>query len=245
MANYEFDTSPQIYARVAGALLLVPIVAGGIGEAYIPATLIVSGDAAATAHSIQTSGLLFRVGFAFYLVEAVCDIALALLFYVLLSPVRRDLALLAVLFRLVSTSTFALAMLFYFASSIILSDSGYLEAFSADQIKSLAMLSIRIYGYGGGIYMLFHGIASILFGYLIFRSGYLPRITGALLALGGFGFVTRNFLLVLAPSYASNLLLLPAVLAGLVLTFWLIVKGVDVRKWEEVVTTRAVVEPGQ
>ena len=242
MANYEFDVSPQIYARIAGALLLVSIVAGGIGEAYIPATLIVSGDAAATAHNIQTSDLLFRIGFACYLVEAVCDIALALVFYVLLKPVRRDLALLAVLFRIVSTSTFAFAMLFYFASSIILGDGEYLEAFTADQLNSLAMLSIKIYGYGGGIYMLFHGIASILFGYLIFRSGYLPRIAGALLALGGFGFVSRNFLLVLAPAYASNLFLLPAVLAGLVLTFWLIVKGVDVRRWEEVVATRAAAE---
>ena len=81
--------------------------------------------------------------------------------------------------------------------------------------------------------MVFYGIPSILLGYLMFRSGYFPRILGALMALGGLGFVVRNFLLVLAPAWASSLLLLPMTLAVLPMTVWLLVKGIDVRKWEE------------
>ena len=94
------------------------------------------------------------------------------------------------------------------------------------------MLSPNFYGYGGGIFLVFYGVACVLRGYLIFRSGYLPKAIGALFALAGLGFVTRNFALVLAPAYASDLLLLPMFLAGVSLTVWLLVRGVDVPKWE-------------
>jgi hypothetical protein len=224
--------SIQTYARIAGVLFLLSMIAGGFGEFYVPTKLIVSRDAAATAKNITASMSLFRMSFASYLVEAVCDIALAWIFYVLLRPVRRDLALLAAFFGLVSTATFAIAELFYFAASFILGGADYLKTFSPEQLNSLAMLSLKFYGVGGGVFMVFYGIACILRGYLIFRSGYLPKVLGALLALAGLGFVAHNFLLVLAPAYASDFLLLPMFLAGVTLTVWFLAKGVDVPKWE-------------
>jgi len=90
-----------------------------------------------------------------------------------------------------------------------------------------------LYGYGAGIFMVFYGVPSILLGYLIFQSGYLPKFLGVLLALGGLGFVTRNFALVLAPASASSFFLLPMTLAAVSLTVWLLVRGVDVAKWEQ------------
>jgi hypothetical protein len=80
----------QRYARIAGVLFLLSFVGGGFGEAYVPSKLIVSADATTTAHNIKAFDFLFRMGFAGYLVEAVCDIALALIFYALLRPVHRD-----------------------------------------------------------------------------------------------------------------------------------------------------------
>jgi hypothetical protein len=225
-------TSVQTYARIAGVLFLLSIVAGGFGEFYVPSKLIVSGDAEATAKNIIAFDSLFRLSFAGYLVEAVCDIVLAWIFYVLLKPVRRDLALLAAFFGLVSTATFAVAELFYFAASFILGGADYLKTFSPEQINSLAMLSLKFYGVGGGVFMVFYGVGWVVRGYLIFRSDYLPKALGALLALAGLGFVTRNFLLVLAPAFASAILLFPMFLAGVSLTAWLLVKGVDVPKWE-------------
>jgi len=225
--------SAQKYARIAGVLFLITIVAGGFGEFYVPSTLIVSADATATANNIRASEWLFRLGFAGYLVEALCDIGLTLVLYVLLRRVHEELALLAAFFRLVSTAVFGAAELFYFAATFILGGAAYLKTFSPDQLNALALLSLKLYGYGGGIFMVFYGIPSILLGYLMFRSGYFPRILGALMALGGLGFVVRNFLLVLAPAWASSLLLLPMTLAVLPMTVWLLVKGVDVRKWEE------------
>jgi hypothetical protein len=223
---------PQTYARAAGVLFLLSMLAGGFGEFYVPSRLIVPGDAAATVRNIETSDAFFRLGFASYLVEAVCDITLTLIFYVLLRPVRRDLALLAAFFGLVSTALFAVAELFYFAGPVILQGAHSLKGFSPDQRDGLVMLSLRLYGYGSGIFMVFYGLACLLRGYLIFRSGFLPRVLGVLLAIAGLGFVTRNFLLVLVPALASDFLLLPMFLAGLALTVWLLVKGVDVPKWE-------------
>ena len=191
-------------------------------------------DATATANNIVASESLFRLGFASYLLEAMCDIALALILYVLLRPVRRDLSLLAAFFGLVSTATFAVAELFYyFGASLILGGAPYLKTFSPAQVNTLVQLLLKLYGTGGEIFMVFYGVAAILRGYLIFQSGYLPKFLGVLLALGGLGFVTRNFALVLAPAYASDFLLLPMFLAGVSLTGWFLVKGVDVSKWEE------------
>ena len=224
----------QTYARIAGLLFLISIVAGGFGELYVPTVLIVSGDPTATAKNIVASDLLFRMGFASYLVEAICDIALTLILYLLLRPVGRELALLTAFFRLVGTAIFAASELFYFAPAFILGGADYLKTFSPDQLNTLAYVSLRMYVYGGGLFFAFGGVGSILLGYLIFRSGYLPKILGALMALGGLGFVIRSFALALVPASASLgvILLLPTGLAMLSLTGWLLVKGVDVPKWE-------------
>jgi len=214
-------------------LFLLSMIAGGIGEMYVPSMLIVSTDAAKTAANLRSSDFLFRVGFATYLVEAICDVALAWILYVLLRPVHKDLALLAAFFGLVSTALFGFGELFYFASSLVLRDAEYLKSFSPDQRNTLALLSLKVYVLGSGAFMAFYGIPTLLRGYLIFRSRYLPRFLGVLLMLAGAGFVLKNAFLVLAPAYSSNLFLMPMFLAGVSLTLWFLVKGVDVRKWEE------------
>ncbi len=233
MTTLTTKTSPSVqrYVKIAVVLLLLSFVAGGFGEAYVPSKLIVSGDATATANNIIASALLFRLSFVGYLVEAMCDIALALIFYVLLRPVHKDLALLAAFFGLVGTAIFGVAELFYFAAPHILGGAEYLNTFSPAQLNTLALLSLKLFGYGGGIFLVFYGMAWVLRGYLIFRSGYLPKFLGVLLTLGGLAFVARNLALVLAPAYASGNLLLLTLPGGLSLTVWLLVRGVDVPKW--------------
>ncbi|MBI2969668.1 MAG: DUF4386 domain-containing protein [Gammaproteobacteria bacterium] len=222
-------TPVQMYARAAAVLLLLSILAGGFGEFYVPNKLVVSGDGAATASNFIAHESLFRLGFASYLVEALCDISLSLIFYVLLRPVHKNLALLAAFFGLVSTATFAVAELFYFAASHIAGGADYLKTFSPDQVNALALLSLKVSGYCAGVFIVFYGVASILRGYLIVRSGYLPKFLGALLVLGGLGFVTKSFALVLAPAYASSFLLLPMIIAMLSLTLWFFVRGPSIQ----------------
>jgi hypothetical protein len=224
--------SVHMYAKVAGVLLLLSLIAGGFGEAYVPSKLIVSSDATATAQNVQAFHSLFRMGFAAYLVEAVSDIALSLIFYVLLRPVRKDIAILAAFFGLVGTAVFATSELFYLAPSLILGGGDYLRTFDPGQLNTLALLSFKLFTYGGVMFTVFYGVAWVLRGYLIFRSAYLPKFLGVLMTLGGLGFIVRNFLLALAPSYAPSSLLLLMLPGGLSLPVWLLVKGIDSRTWE-------------
>jgi hypothetical protein len=227
------SVSLQTYARIAGILGLLSFLGGGFGEGFVPSVLIVPANAPATAKNIIASDSLFRLGFAGYLLEALCDVALTWTLYVLLRPVHRDLALLTVLLRLISTAGFAMSQVLYFAASPILGGAHYLKTFSPDQLSTLALLSVKVSGFGQGVFSMFYGVASVVLGHLIFRSGYLPKVLGVLLAISGLGFVTRTFTLVLAPAYASPVLLMPVALAWLSLTLWLLVKGVDVPRWQE------------
>src|SRR6266550_4572807 len=126
------------YARIAGALFLVSLVAGGLGEAYIPSKLIVAHDAAATVANIKNFESLYRLGFATFLIESLCDITLVVILYALLKPVSKELSLLAAFFGLLGTALFAFAELFYFAPQLIMRGSaGYLQTFSPDQLNAL------------------------------------------------------------------------------------------------------------
>ena len=221
----------QRYARIAGILFLFSLVAGGFGEAYAPSKLIVSSDAAATVANLRNFDFLYRLGFAAFLIESLSDIALVLILYALLKPVSKELSLLAAFFGLMGTALFAFAELFYFAPLLIMKGSGYLQTFSPDQLNSLALLSLKFYGFAGMIFTAYYGLAWIVRAYLMFRSGYLPKFLAVLMAAGGIGFVVRNFLMILAPAYASDVLLMLMFPGGLILTVWLLWKGVDVAKW--------------
>lgn len=223
----------QTLARIAGLLLLISFAAGGFGEAYVPMKLIVSGDPAATAHNIKESDLLFRLSFAGYFIEAICDIALALLFVVLLRRVNRPVALLAGFFGILSTALYAVAELFYYAApQLILSGAGYLKVFTPEQINALAFLSLKFFGLAGALVSGFYGVAWILRGWLMLLSGYLPKLLGLLMLIGGLAFTARTFLLLLAPQYASDYLLIAIAPGGVLLALWLLVMGVNVPQWE-------------
>lgn len=223
----------QAYAKGAGILFLLSIIGGGLGEAYVPSKIIVSNDAAATAANIKAFTFLFRLGFAGFLLESVCDTALSLNFYVLLKPVNKELSLLAAFFGLVGTAIFAVTELFYFMAPHLVGNAGYLKTFEPAQLQTLALLSLKYYAFGGSLFTIYYGLAWILRSYLIFRSGYLPKLIGILMAVGGFCFVARNLLFVLAPAYASETLLMLLFPGGLLLMLWLIVRGVDLEQWNQ------------
>ncbi len=218
--------------RVAGLLLLVSLLAGGFGELYVPAMVTVATDAAATVAKIRSFDTLFRLGFAAYLVEGLANVGLVFLFFVLLRPVQSNLALLAAFFGLVGVAVFAVAQLFYLAPLLLTGGEAYLGPFTGDELSALALLSLKFYGYAAGVLMAFGGIGSMIYGYLFFVSGYVPRALGALWALGGTAFLVRNFLLVLAPAYAFDWLFLPMLVAMLGLGIWLLARGVDEGVWE-------------
>jgi hypothetical protein len=237
MTNGSPETSPQTYARVGGVLYLFIIVAALFGEAFVRGRLIVSHDPAATASNILGSEALFRVGLAGEMLTCGCDVALALILYVLLRPVSRNLALLGAFFRLTFVGLYGVAKLFEIAALAALGGAGDLKALDPRQLHDLAYVFLRVHDLGYGASLLFFGFCCTVFGWLIQRSGYLPRILGTLLGIAGVGYVIFSLAQMVAPAFAGQYLfpwaLLPGFVAELGLSLWLTVKGVDVPKWQE------------
>jgi hypothetical protein len=223
------DTADEVrrYARYAGVAMLLSIIFGSLGEAYLPGKLIVRGDAAATAANLLAHPTLFRLTFASYLVEGFADIILCVLWYVILRPVNRNLALISAFVGVVSMITFAIAQSAFWASSLIVRDPAISAAFSDGQREALSFLSLRIATMIASLFLCFYGTASAIRGYLIMRSGYLPKVLGILLMIGGGGFILRSLTYILAPQYGSTMMLIPMAIAGIPLTLWLLVKGVS------------------
>jgi hypothetical protein len=231
------ETSPQVYARVGGLLYLFIIVAGICSELFIRGNLIVSNNPTATADNIIASPFLWRIGIVADLLMHVCDIPLMVIFYILLRPVNKNLALVAVLFNLVQSAVMIAYKLNLLQALFLLGNADYLKVFEPQQLQTLAYLAIRADIYGFGIGLIFFGFACLLYGYLILRSGYFPKVLGVLMAIAGLSYLVNNFLLLLAPKFANIIFLLPAFIAELSLCLWLIVKGVNMSKWNLKQTT--------
>ena len=234
MAERSTVTSPQAYARIGGVLYLMIIAAGATGELFVRGSQVVSGNAAATAHNILASPYLWRAGIAGDLVMHVCDVGLMLVFYVLLRPVSRTLAMLAVLFNLVQTSVLVANKLNLVLPLFLLADVGYLQAFTPEQRQALSYVAIRAHDYGFGVGLIFFGVECVVVGYLIVRSWYLPRTLGVMMQIAGACYVINSFAVILYPPLGSRLfpfILLPPFVAELSLASWLLVKGVDVTAW--------------
>jgi hypothetical protein len=235
--SHRPEASPKTYARLGGLLYLFIIVAAALGELFVRNRMIVWGDAATTASNILGAETLFRVGLAGEMLTCVCDVALAMILYVLLRPVSRNLALLGGFFRLTFVAIYGVAKLFEIGALVALGGAEPLTALGTTQLHDLAYLSLRVHSLGYGASLLFFGFCCILFGHLIHRSGYLPRILGVLLAVAGYGYVVFAIGQMLSPGFAARALfpwVFPlAFVAESALGLWLLVKGVDVAKWEE------------
>ena len=228
------ETSVKTYTRAVGIMLVLTMIGGWFGEIYVP-SVIMTGDATSTANQLRQNDGLFRLGFAAYLVEAFSDVVLAWLFYVLLRPVHRELALLSAFFGLVSMALFAVTQMFHFCAPMFLTGRNYLTAFSPEQLEAFASLFLSLSARLSGLFMLFYGAGWIVRGCLTFKSGYLPRFLGVLMLVAGAGFVVKNITKVLAPAYSSELLLAPMFLNVVVLAIWMLVKGVDQEKWDRAI----------
>jgi len=236
MPTLKPETSPQVYARIGGAAYLIIIVAGSIGEMFIRNTIIVSGNAAATASNIAASPLLWRIGIAGDLLMHLCDVIVMLVFYVLLKPVNKNLAMLAVLFNLIQTAVLVANKMNLLMPLFLSGSEDYLKAFDPHQLQALTWLSIKAHGFGFGIGLIFFGFTCLIEGYLIFTSGYLPRILGVFMQIAGLCYLVNSFALILAPAFANRIfpaILLPSFIGELSLCLWLLVKGVNMSKWKE------------
>lgn len=236
MTDRTVETSPQLYARIGGVLYLIIIVVGVFDEAFVRDRIIVSGDAAATAANLRSLESLWRFGIAGESLLLICAVALTLIFFVLLRPVSRELAWLAVFFNLVSMAVEAAAQLYLLEALFPLGKAEYLRAFTPEQLYALASLSVKSHSYGFGLALIFFGCVCLIEGYLIFKSGFLPKAVGVLMQIAGLSYLANSFALILAPAVANRIfpaILVPAFIGEASLCLWLLVKGVNVEKWKE------------
>jgi Domain of unknown function (DUF4386) len=227
------NASPRQLARGAGFFYLITIIAGVFAEMMVRGRLVVRDDAAATAANILSHERLFRLGLAADLVMLVAYIAVTLLLFILLRPVSRRVSLGAALFSLVGIAVLAVNSLNHLAPLILLGPHAP-TAFDPAQLQSLALMSIRMHSRGYAVSGVFFGVYCVLVGYLALKSGFLPRLIGALMMLGGLGYLINSFTGFTSPALAARL---PdtTILGGigeLALCLWLLVKGVNVSKWE-------------
>jgi hypothetical protein len=227
------EASLRPRARITGVVYLLYFLTAILGEFFLRG-LVVDGDAAATATNILAHESLFRMGLATGLIATAFYIAVTARFYDLFKPVNRSLSLLAAFFSLVGCAILAFASLFQLAPLVVLGGSQYLSVFRVEQLRALALMFLELNTQAGNICVVFFGVYCLLIGYLIFRSAFLPRILGVLMALAGLGWLT--FLSPPLANYLSPYILILGFLAELSLMLWLLVMGVNVQQWKEQVS---------
>ena len=229
MLNSIIDLSQRKAARVAGVLYLLLIIFGIVAEG-IRQSLIVSDDAAETVANIMDSEGLYRLSFTSDLFMIGCFLLLPLAFYVLFKPVNKNQASLVVIFVLVSVPIMLINMLFHFSALLLLSDADYLTVFETDQLHALVMVFLDLYTAGVMIATIFHGLWLLPLGYLVYKSGYFPRVLGVFLMLACFGFLIESFQYFLAPDY--EVITYPGLVAEIIGEFgfcgWLLIKGAKI-----------------
>jgi len=236
-----FTTSPLVKARIAGVLYLVCIATGAFAEMGVRARLVVFDDAVATAHNILASPMLYRLGLFCDLASFITGLAIGVLFYELFKPVSRSLALLALVFVIVSNTVSLAAIVELQAPLGLLEGHASPGGFDEAQRQAMALFSLRQYEHAFDINLLLFTVDCFTTGVLIFRSTFLPRFLGVLLIVGGAGYLVNSVTNLMPPSFLRDLFpydLLPSLVAELTLALWLVVFGVDAAKWEAMRTSR-------
>ncbi len=222
--------NPNKTARIAGFLYLTMVPLGFFGM-FGHSNLIVPGDAATTANNIMAYASLFRFSIVSALIVQVVNILLVLVLYKLLKPVNRNHAVLMVIFILVSVPITMLNELNQFAALLLLNGADYLTAFEADQLQAKVMLFLDLHEHGIHISGIFWGLWLCPMGYLVFKSGFLPRILGILLIIGCLGYLIDSVRFFFFPSFEP--IVLYTFWGELLLPLWLLIKGVNVEQWKK------------
>jgi hypothetical protein len=224
-------------ARISGILYLIIFLVAPFPFLVGRAGLVVPGDAISTANNILGSEFMFRFGMVAETIVFLVEIVLAALLYALLRPVNKSLSLAAAFSRVGEAVVQAVNLLTSAVVLLLLRNTGYLTTvFKSDQLSSLSLLFLDANAFGILVWGFLFGLHLLLLGYLVYKSEFWPRILGILLLLGGVGYLAQSFGHILLPQFDDILSVVVIVLAvpgELAFTIWLLVKGVNVEKWEQ------------
>lgn len=231
MSTSASKRSPLFYARVAGVIYLVAMALSMFTQVYVPARIIIAGDAAATARNLVAMEGLFRAGIAIDIVIFVSDVVIAWAFYELLKPVDAGLARLGAFLRVADAAVLTAVTMSGLVSVRLLSGADYLQAISAGELQGLARLFMNLRGLGLHAGFVFLGAGSAIFAYVLYRSRYVPRLISGwgvfaslLLALGSLASLLNQW-------YAANAAMasmVPMFFYEVPLGLWFLIRGVQV-----------------
>jgi len=206
------------------------VITGPFTLLYIPAKLIVRGNAAATADNILTHETLFRLGIVGDLFTPVIFICLGIALYRLLSGVNKTWASLMVAFVVVSSTVGFLNVLNNIAALTLFHGTDFLAVLEKSQRDALGYLFIRLHSQGNLINEIFWGLWLFPFGLLVFRSGFLPRFIGVWLMVNCFGWVVLSITALFFPPYYETAFRMaqPVLFGELAIMLWLLIKGAKV-----------------
>ncbi len=227
MAIYTVDESQRKAAKVVGAMYLFGFVAV-FDELYVRGRLIIDNNAAETARNIIAHETLFRLGIAVDLIEMASMVVLLTALYVVLKPVNQSLALLAAFWRLMEAAICVVMTLSSFDVLRVLSSADYTRVFQADQLRALTSIYLGAHGAGYNVAEIFLGLGSTVFGYLWFKSRYIPRVLAAWGVFSSLLVATCTFASVIFPNFQDvsfPVCYLPIAIFELTMGFWLLIKG--------------------
>ena len=223
------DDTQRTAARVVGAAYVVALIPAVFAEFYVRGQLLVSGNAQQTALNIVAHERLFRLGIASNLAVFAINVALIAALYVVLKPINRGLALVALGWGLIETASLVATALTDFNVLRILGGAEYLKVFELDRLQALARLWVTAHADAYNVGLIFAGLRSTTFCYLWFKSGLIPR------ALAGFGVVASFLMGVCAYSFIivpELAMVVPVEIYGgpiflfeLTMGVWLVFKG--------------------
>jgi hypothetical protein len=216
---------------MAGVVYVLAGSTSAFGEFIMLGRVVVVGNAAATATNILANEPLYWLGVVAALLAVALHLVWAVLFYDLFRPVNRRLSLLAAFCLLVGCTMGAVASLFQIAPMVVLTGRGSSGSFPLEQVQALALMFLNVNAQAYNIFLVFFGIYLLLIGSLIIGSTFLPRVLGALVACAGVGYLTW-----LSPPLAHALSpfnLAPAALGEPALMLWLLLVGVNAKRWKE------------
>ncbi len=235
MTTTQRMISIQRSARIAGVLYLLIAVLSGFVHFYVRDKLVVSGDATTTATNIMASAGLFRVSMAAELVILLSEVVLLVLLYVLLKPVSNTLSLVAAVSRLAMTTIHGINVLNHVIVLLLVSGAGYVTVFAPNQLHALVTLFLDAKRYGFSIGVAFLALHAAILSYLIFKSGYFPKVLGVLFMIATLGYLIDSFAHVLVADHVTSAVyfVVPIVIAEIAFPLWLLVKGVNTEQWEQ------------
>lgn len=236
MTNHTTKTSPRTYARIVGIFYLIIFVLGPFAFFLGRTSVVVPGDPAATVDTLLASESMFRLGMVAETLIVLIEIVVSAILYVLLRSVSQPLALASALARFGQAVLQAANLLTAVPALLLLGGAGYLATFEPDQLNALVLLFMEVNAFVIIIWGLLFGFHLLLLGYLVYRSGFWPRVLGILLLIASLGYLVQSYGHLLAPQYdelLATVVVLVAVPGELAFTVWLLWKGLDVDRWEE------------